>query len=119
VGTGKWSACLGCMPESFMPPCFVSNTTLPLLTSVALQGASKPPMTDVGAAPPQHKEQQEPLLPSGKRSSPATGFVPDSVLGASSAKDQPRAGDIEHVRALFVPRSLLSAGPCQPMLICP
>lgn len=91
---------------------------LPVLTSVALQGASKPPMTDVGAAPPQHKEQQEPLLPSGKRSSPATGFVPDSVLGASSAKDQTRAGDIEHVRALFVPRSLLLAEPCQMMVIC-
>lgn len=54
------------------------------------QAAAKPGVTDVGAQLPALKEQTEPLLPSGKHSSPVTGYVPAGVLG--------KQGDIEQVR---------------------
>lgn len=38
------------------------------------------------------KEQTEPLLPSGKKSSPATGHVPDSVLGQGQGQGQGQGG---------------------------
>ena len=54
---------------------------------VSTQAAAKPNVTDVGAGA-SLKEQTEPLLPSGKKSSPATGHVPDSVLGQGLGQGQ-------------------------------
>ncbi|KAK9843656.1 hypothetical protein WJX81_001260 [Elliptochloris bilobata] len=44
---------------------------------------AKPKVTDVGADP-MLREQTQPLLPSGKKSSPVTGHVPNSLLGGKA-----------------------------------
>ena len=56
------------------------------------QAAAKPGVTDVGAQLPALKEQTEPLLPSGKHSSPVTGYVPAGVLGQKDDIEQVREG---------------------------
>ena len=63
---------------SLLSPLVFTVSTVGLLLPV--QAAAKPSVTDVGAGA-SLKEQTEPLLPSGKKSSPATGYVPESVLG--------------------------------------
>ena len=61
-------------------PTMIRGGASAVMDPVSAQAAAKPTVTDVGAGS-SLKEQTEPLLPSGKKSSPATGHVPDSVLG--------------------------------------
>lgn len=58
-------------------------------------------MTDVGAQLPALKEQTEPLLPSGKHSSPVTGYVPAGVLGKTGEIEQVRGGLSGIVRSAY------------------
>ena len=77
------------------------------------QAAAKPGVTDVGAQLPALKEQTEPLLPSGKHSSPVTGYVPTGILGKTDNIEQVREGlGLCAVRTSASKRERLRAAGC-------
>ena len=78
-------------------PVVITSQTPPALR----QTAAKPGVTDVGAQLPALKEQTEPLLPSGKHSSPVTGYVPAGVLGKKDDIEQVREGLPGSVRSAY------------------